>query len=180
LEEGPLDISLVMTLLGKDQPGIVEAISSVVATHGGNWQESQLARLSGRFAGFIRISTPSASAAALEAGLLKLATPALALSVDRVEQDEPDAGFARASLDLVGQDRPGILREITAALAAEGVNVGRLHTHCESAPMSGEMLFHAQADLLCPDGVSIEKLREGLEQIGQDMMVEVNLAQPND
>ncbi len=172
-----MNISFVMTLLGKDQPGIVEAISAVVAKHGGNWQDSRMARLSGRFAGFIQISAPESAARDLEHALLNLAHKGLDLRIERVDESEPETEVAHVTLDLVGQDRPGILREITAALASKGVNVIRLDTECTSAPMSGEMLFHAEADLLCPTELSFESLRESLERLGQDMMVEVNLAE---
>ncbi len=170
--------SFVMTILGKDHPGIVEAVSAVVATHGGNWQESRLARLSGRFAGFISISAPQSVAHDLENGLLGLARAGLDLRVERIDEREPEPEVARATLELVGHDRPGILREITAALTLNNVNVIRLDTDCTSAPMSGEMLFRAEADLLCPSELSFESLREALEQIGQDMMVEISLAKP--
>ena len=174
-----MNISLVMTLLGRDQPGIVEAISKVVAEHGGNWEESHMARLSDRFAGFIRVSAPQTSAGDLEAGLLSLAGKGLDLTVERSDDAETPAEVTRATLDLVGNDRPGILREITSALASQDVNVIRLETRCSSAPMSGEMLFHAKADLLCPAGLAFESLRETLERLGHDMMVEVNLAEPS-
>ncbi len=175
-----MNISLVMTLLGKDQPGIVEAVSAVVAKHGGNWKQSRMARLSGRFAGFIRISTAPDTAAALERELLALSRPDLDLSVERIDHDDPEADTTPAHLELVGNDRPGILREITAALAAKGVNVTRLETDCRSAPMSGEMLFHVDADLLCPAELPFEGLRESLERLGHDMMVEIDLAEPSD
>lgn len=167
-----------MTLLGRDQPGIVEAIAKVVADHGANWEESRMARLSDRFAGFIRVSASHAVAAELEAGLLALSSEALELHVERSDDKENPTQLSRAGLDLVGHDRPGILREITAALASKDVNVIRLETHCTSAPMSGEMLFHAEADLLCPAGLEFENLRESLERLGQDMMVEIILAEP--
>jgi len=173
-----VNISLVMTLLGKDQPGIVERVSAVVAEHGGNWEQSQMARLSGRFAGFIRISTPPDCAASLEQGLLAIAQPDLDLRVDRIDAAEPDPDTTPAHLELVGHDRPGILREITAALANQRVNVTRLETRCRSAPMSGEMLFHVDADLLCPATLTFEDLRENLEKLGHDMMVEIDLAEP--
>ena len=174
-----MNISFVMTLLGKDQPGIVEAIATVVAAHDGNWQESQLARLSGRFAGFVSITAPEARALELEKGLLALAHDGLDLRLERIDSTKAEVEVQRATLELVGQDRPGILREITAALTAEGVNVIRLNTRCTSAPMSGEILFIAEAELLCPAALSLESLREALEQLGQDLMVEVTLVAEN-
>jgi glycine cleavage system regulatory protein len=172
-----MNISFVMTLLGKDQPGIVEAIAQVVAKHGGNWQDSRMARLSGRFAGFVRISAADSVSRQLEIDLLALVRKGLDLHIERVDEGEPETEVERVTLDLVGQDRPGILREITTTLAEKGVNVVRLDTECRSAPMSGGMLFHAEADLLCPIGLSFEILRESLERHGQDMMVEINLVE---
>lgn len=168
---------IVMTLLGKDQPGIVEAVARVVAEHGGNWEDSNLARLSGRFAGFIQISAEADAAAALEADLLALSRNDLDLQVERIDKDEPTATTTEVRLTLVGNDRPGLLREITAALASAAVNVTRLETECRSAPMSGEMLFHVDADLLCPADLGYEALRERLERLGQDLMVEIDLAE---
>lgn len=175
-----MNISFVMTLLGKDQPGIIEAVSAVVEAHGGNWQESQMARLAGRFTGFISISAPEANALDLEKSLLALAHDELDLRVERVDKTIPEAAVRRASLEILGQDRPGILREITAALSSAGVNVTRLNTGCTSAPMSGETLFRAEAELLCPATLSFESLREALEQLGQDMMVDITLDETRD
>jgi len=169
-----------MTLLGRDQPGLVEAVARVVADHGGNWEESHMARLSGRFAGFIRISAESAVAAPLERDLLALSSGDLELHVERIEEDDAPSTTQSLRLELVGNDRPGILREITAAIADAGVNVSRLETECRSAPVSGGMLFHVDADLSCPADLAFELLRERLERLGQDMMVEIDLAEPAD
>ena len=80
------------------------------------------------------------------------------------------------SLDLVGQDRPGIVRQLTGALASRGINVEELTTECASAPMSGEALFKAQARLLVPESCDVQKLREDLERIAADLMVDLQLA----
>jgi glycine cleavage system regulatory protein len=88
----------------------------------------------------------------------------------------PGAGPTEAaSLELMGQDRPGIVRKLTQALASRGVNVEELHTECVSAPMSGEPLFKARARLQVPADFSIDDLRQELERIAADMMVDVTL-----
>ena len=46
---------LVLTLIGKDRPGLVEALAATVAEHGGNWVESRMCRLGGEFAGVLRV-----------------------------------------------------------------------------------------------------------------------------
>ena len=54
---------LVLTVIGRDRPGLVEAIASQIAKHGGNWEESRMAHLAGKFAGILRITTDQAKAA---------------------------------------------------------------------------------------------------------------------
>jgi glycine cleavage system regulatory protein len=78
----------------------------------------------------------------------------------------------------VGQDRPGIIRDLSRALAARRVNVEELLTSCSSAPMSGEVLFEAKADLRIPQDVSLDELRETLETIATELMVDLTLDDP--
>jgi glycine cleavage system regulatory protein len=95
-----------------------------------------------------------------------------------------DAGAANPAsldllhLDLVGHDRPGIVREITSALAARGVNVEELATEVVSAPMSGETLFQAHATLSLPQDCDPAALRGDLERIAANLMVDLTLDQP--
>jgi glycine cleavage system regulatory protein len=79
-------------------------------------------------------------------------------------------------LELIGQDRPGIVREISRVLASQGVNVEELKTECVSAPTTGQSLFRASAQLRLPAGVSEASLRSALEAVAADMMVDVELA----
>ncbi len=44
---------LVLTLIGPDRPGLVEAVAEPIAAHGGNWLESRMAHLAGQFAGIV-------------------------------------------------------------------------------------------------------------------------------
>jgi glycine cleavage system regulatory protein len=83
----------------------------------------------------------------------------------------------RASLEIVGHDRPGIVRQISAALAGQSVNVEELSSECESAPMTGEILFKAQITLQIPQGCNMELLRQNLEKIAGDLMVDFRFAE---
>jgi glycine cleavage system regulatory protein len=140
---------LVLTLIGPDRPGLVEAVAEVVAAHGGNWLESRMARLAGKFAGILRIEVSADKAAALQAALAELDARGLKVVG---EPSGGDDGHRRTHprLELVGLDRPGIVREISQLLANSGANVEELSTDRTSAPMSGEMLFQAKAGCACP------------------------------
>jgi glycine cleavage system regulatory protein len=167
--------SLVLTLLGPDRPGLVEAMAALIARHGGNWLESRMASLAGEFAGILRVEVDGESAAELETALRSLeADQGLAILVKGGREIEPPAGRLLA-LELVGTDRPGIVREVSQALAAKGVNVEELETECASAPMTGETLFRARALLRLPRGAAEEELQTALESIAEDLMVDVTL-----
>lgn len=168
--------ALVLTVIGKDQPGLVEALSDLIAQHEGSWDESRMARLAGHFAGVVQIHIDEDRAEGLIATLPTLADRGLSVSVvdsdwDRVVVDHRES----LRLELVGQDRPGIVREISRTLAALGVSVQELRTVLESAPMSGEPLFRAQAELVPPARVGFEQIRTALEQLADDMVIDITL-----
>jgi glycine cleavage system regulatory protein len=94
------------------------------------------------------------------------------------DQGDSAVGAGKFSrLEIVGHDRPGIVREIARALAQQGVNVEELSSECVSAPMSGETLFKAQARLQLPPKCDAATLRRALEKIASDLMVDVSLAE---
>jgi glycine cleavage system regulatory protein len=169
--------TLVLTLIGSDRPGLVEAVSETVARHGGNWLESRMARLAGKFAGVLRVAVPEANAAGLEADLSGLGAQGLRVLVEASPDAVPAGPSRLLELELVGQDRPGIVREISQALAGRGVNVEELTTDCVSAPMSGEQLFRARARLRAPLSLAITDLTAALEAVAHDLMVDVALGE---
>jgi glycine cleavage system regulatory protein len=169
---------LVLTLLGPDRPGLVEAIAEPIARHGGNWLESRMAHLAGKFAGILRIEVPAGQEAALVGALRGLEAAGLKLTIDAEPSAAGGAGARPFVLDLVGLDRPGIVREISHALAEHGVNIEELTTDRTTAPMSGELLFRSHARVSVPAGADPGRLRERLEQLAGDLMVQVTLAAP--
>jgi glycine cleavage system regulatory protein len=167
--------TLVLTVIGPDRPGLVDALSTTVAAHGANWLESRMAHLGGHFAGLLRVSVPEAHSAALRRALRDLEGAGLRVLVEAGDTTASDPSDRVLALELVGLDRPGIIREVSRALAQRGVNVEELDTCCESAPMSGETLFRARARLRAPAGTPVEELRTTLEKIAGELMVDLNL-----
>lgn len=167
--------SLVLTVIGPDRPGLVEALSETVADHDGSWEGSRMARLAGQFAGILEVRVPDDRTAALFKALHGLETRGLRVMIEDAHAGESAEPHRALQLELIGQDRPGIIREVSAALSAAGVNVVELSTGCSSAPMSGEMLFSATALLHHPQSRAVEELRETLEKIADDLMVDIAL-----
>jgi len=166
---------LVLTVIGDDRTGLVEALAETIASHDGNWLESRMSHLAGKFAGVLRVSVPPAQADGLRRALEGLETRGLRIVA---ESGSAEAGrYHEARLALVGSDHPGIVRDVSTVLARRRVNVEDLDTQRVDAPMSGQPLFKAVARLQLPDDVSLDDLRRDLEAVAHDLMVDVSLVE---
>lgn len=163
---------LVLTVIADDKPGLVESLSEVIVAHKGNWLESSMSQLAGKFAGILRVSVSQQYVDALVAALNEMSSE-LKLVIEQVEIEESGEQPKTCELSLVGNDRPGIIREISHALAVLSVNVEQLSTRCEPAPMSGDILFRTNASLKVPQNLSLEDLQRNLERLADDLMVEI-------
>ena len=174
--------SLILTVIGDDRPGLVGELSAVISAHQGNWLESSMAQLAGKFAGIVEVGVDAAQADALSKALGQLkglkVTVESAAAQKLCEAVSP-GGTAptgrRLKLALVGHDRIGIVREVSMVLAKHAVNVESLETHTSSAPMSAAVLFHATAELTAAPGLDAGALTQELERISQDLMVDITL-----
>lgn len=163
---------IVMTILGADRPGLVSSLSETVARHGGNWLESRMARLAGQFAGIVRVECPADSVEALVAELTSPGIPGL--TVQTVREDARESENRRTiSVEVTGNDRPGIVRELSAAIARAGGNVEELTTGLESAPMSGHPLFRASGRISIPENAAVGTVTAAIESLGGDLTVDV-------
>lgn len=172
-----MKISLVMTLIGKDRPGLVESLSAIIEAHGGNWEESRLARLAGEFAGLVHVHVPSERAVGLERALGEL--EGMSVMVARApEEREAEAETHTLELEVMGQDHPGIVRRLAQTMAARGINIEELESEVTSAAMTGQTLFRATARLEAPTSVTVEELEQELERLAADLMVDLRLAEP--
>lgn len=169
-------IDLVLTLIGPDHPGIIDSVSDVVAAHGGNWLDSRMAHLAGKFAGVLCVEVADDQVAALEEALGRLEVSGLRVVVERSEPSEPTPESAM-EIELLGLDRPGLVHEISALLAAHRINVEELDTDRGAAAHSGDPMFHAHIRVVIPDAVDVTGLRESLERLAGDLMVEIRLAE---
>ncbi|KAA0950195.1 MULTISPECIES: glycine cleavage system protein R [unclassified Pseudomonas] len=165
---------LVLTVIAPDKPGQVERVAQCIAEHGGNWLESRMARMAGQFAGILRVGVPAEAYDELVGALQGLSAHGIRVLI-------AESGIAQScewkpiAMELVGNDRPGIVRDITALLSKHGVNLERLITDVRPAPMSSDPLFHAEALLAVPLTLPLETLQVALETLADDLMVELAL-----
>ncbi|MBK6403043.1 MAG: glycine cleavage system protein R [Rhodocyclaceae bacterium] len=167
------DTHLILTTIGDDRPGLVGELSAVISAHQGNWLESSMSRLAGKFAGIVKVAMPGDKVEALKAALAGLAS--LKVIAETSADAKSAAAGRRLKLSLIGHDRIGIVREVSQVLARHAVNVEELSTRTASAPMSAEIMFHADIDLLAGHEIDARALTAELERISNDLMVDINL-----
>ena len=170
-----MSTSIVLSVVSDDHPGIIESLSEVLANHGGNWTESSMLSLAGKFAGILLTSLPEEQADAFIDNLKLLEKEGMQIVAQRTGTALPIQGKREFTLDLVGQDHPGIVHDITRILASHQINVLELETHCQSASMSGESLFLAHARLLVLDETSMEDFQDEIEDLANELMVDIKL-----
>jgi len=171
-----MNSTLVLTIISADRPGLVSQLSTVIADHGGNWLESRMTHLGGHFAGILRIELPAEQEGKLLTALCALESQGLTIHTHSDSAASATSGQL-VTVTVVGHDRPGIVRQISQVFAELRVNVEDLASHCESAPMSGETHFHATATVQLPPTCSLDQLRQALEALATDLMVDINVRQ---
>jgi glycine cleavage system regulatory protein len=170
--------TLVMTVIGADRPGLVQMVAARVADYGGNWLESRMCHLGGQFAGILRVEVAGERRDELVKALQALEADGLRVIIHAeagAKLPVAAGNGALAHVEIVGQDRPGILRSVSGVFAAHGVNVEELASERVSAPMGGGTLFQARATVSVPANVKLAAVRADLEKIAADLMVDVKL-----
>ena len=168
---------MIVTISGPDRAGLVERLADVVAEHSGNWEHCRMVHLADRFVGLLQIRVSGANQQELEAALRTIDGLDVMLAATRGEPDKAPAPGGCLSLELLGSDHPGIVRDVFAALAKANLNVEELNTSTEAAPDSGGMLFRASARLAPQPGLDQDALRAALSAIAMDLMVDLKLSE---
>lgn len=174
--------TLVLTFIAEDRPGLVERLSETVAAEGGNWLESRMAHLAEKFAGIAMVEIPDGKSSSLEKALRALEAEGFHLTVEEAARARPAEPPRQSTsegplfnLDLIGPDQPGILRDISHCLAERGVTVEEMETDIRDAPMSGGVMFYAQARIRAPENLTRAELQQALEALANSLMVDITL-----
>ncbi len=168
---------MVITVLGNDRAGLVDALSGAITRHGGNWERSEMIELAGKFAGVVLVTVAPSKADGLKAELDTIDSSGLLnieVSVARSTETPPGRLF---NVDVTGQDHPGIVHEISHALAANGCSINEFSSEVVPAPMGGQM-FVAVAVVQAPETMSQGELSDLLENVASDLMVDVEADAP--
>ena len=175
-EAAPNTTALVATVVGPDRPGIVAALSERGQRHGASWTASRMERVAGEFAGMVHFEVPRDNAQALADALRGLEPTGLKVTVATSAAVAPAGGWRSLDLELIGDDRVGIVADLTRALAERGITIESLQTQTE--PRAGAAArFKVNAHLLAPASMDIEALRARLGELAQALMLDIALGE---
>jgi glycine cleavage system regulatory protein len=166
---------MVFTFIGADKPGLVEKLAQTVGSHSGNWLESRMSELAGQFAGIVSVAVSEAQLPTLRAALMELSGEEMTIVVATADHRGVNDDCRNLKLSIVGNDRPGIVREVSTALAARCINVREMDTTISSAPMSGVPQFQATARIQVPQALDLAELSRQLDAIADALSVAIDL-----
>ena len=166
--------SVILSVSGSDRPGLTQALAAAVLSAGGNWLESHLSRLGGLYVGSVLVALEPDRIDALRAAVRAVDAQGLDVRIAPTVE-APCAEGEAVDLSLVGQDRPGIVRQVTAVLSGLEVNIETFQTRIDAEPHSGAPLFRLDARLRLPQGLKVAAVQAGLEAISAEIMVDTAL-----
>lgn len=166
---------MVLSVVGSDRPGLTKALAAAVLAAGGNWLESHLSRLGGLYVGSVLVELAAGGVDGLRSAVAAVDAQGLEVRIAPAIE-EPGAGGEALGFSLVGQDRPGIVSQVTAALSGLGANIETFETWVAAEPHSGAALFHMEAQLRLPPGLEAARVQSALEDISAEIMVDIALS----
>ncbi|MDD2920201.1 ACT domain-containing protein [Rhodoferax sp.] len=171
--------SLIVSVVGPDRPGIVSLLSSKAQGFGTNWAASRMANLAGQFAGIVHLEVAPEKADLLADALRSLESSDLRVVIARSGGEQAAQGQRIVKLELVGPDRPGIVHDLSSALAQRGVSIEDLHTEIVSDNLSAGHLFKVKAVLLVPKNVGNDTVRQALDALASELTLDIALGADN-
>jgi glycine cleavage system regulatory protein len=167
--------TLILSVIGSDRPGLTQALAAAVLSAGGNWLESHLSRLGGLYVGSVLVELEADGVEALRSAVQAVDAQGLEVRIAPAVE-APGAGGDEVLFSLVGQDRPGIVHQVTAVFSGLHVNIEAFETRISPEPYSGAPLFHLEARLRLPPALTAEEVQAALEAISGEIMVDISLA----
>jgi len=167
---------MILFSVGKDRPGIVDDVSTLLFEHGANIEDSRMAVMGGRFSIMTLFSCTSDQADSIKVDLGDLRKRGLETSLH--EAEDPTAVSGQPGLPLkfevIAMDHPGIVQKVVHLLHRQNVNIESLDTQVNRAPLSGAPLFDLILEAKVPVETSIARVKEDLTELATEMNLDLN------
>jgi glycine cleavage system regulatory protein len=163
---------IIFTLVGQDKPKLISSLANTVYDMGGNWLGSNLSHMAGHFAGFVHVTLPEAK----HSELIELFAKHPDLKIHVLSGQDTSTLFERtAQIEIMGNDRAGIVQELTEILNHFNLNIIKFASSLESAPNWGNPLFKAKVLISIANDFDFDDLTGDLEAVANDLMVDIEI-----
>ncbi len=164
----------VLSVVGSDRPGLTKALAAAVLSAGGNWRDSHLSQLGGLYVGSVLVELQADAVDELRSAVRAVDAHGLDVRIaPALEAPGPEGEALR--FHLVGQDRPGIVDQVTAVLTGLAANIETFKSWISAEPYSGIPLFNMEAALRLPPALAVSQVQAALEEISAEIMVDISL-----
>jgi glycine cleavage system transcriptional repressor len=166
---------MILFVIGKDRPGIVDDVSTILFEGGANIEDSRMAVMGGCFSVMILFSCIPEQLEVLKADLKGLEKLGLELSLHRAEDptDVPRQAMLPLKMEVLAMDHPGIVQKVVHLLRQYDVNIESLTTRIAQAPLSGAPIFNLNLEMGVPSEKSIVEVKEALDRLAADMNLDL-------
>jgi glycine cleavage system transcriptional repressor len=164
--------SYVLSLTGRDRPGIVAALTRVLLDHGLNIEDAEMAILRGRFAVMLVLGAPDGlDEPSLRDGLERARADVglETVSLTEVELLGAERAEPTHAISVYGADHPGIVHGVAEVLAQNGVNIVDLSTRVVGA------LYVMLLEVSLPASLDEAGLQEMLDRVAREQGVDVSV-----
>jgi glycine cleavage system regulatory protein len=165
----------VLTIIGRDRAGVVASLADVVRFHDGNWKRSELAEIAGTFAGVVVVEVGDDHVDELLTNLLVLRDQGLHVTAQQVEEPVAASDSDEVRLRLTGEDRPGVVHEISTAISDAGISISRLGTVTDLPGEDGGRRFEITAQLTVPVETDLDGFLDALTAVGDSLGIDVTV-----
>ncbi len=169
----------ILTFIGDDQPGFVQSIAEVISDWEGNWLESRMSQLEGKFAGLARIGVSVENTEPLKLALYNLSENKFTLGIEDVNESVTGE-LQKYQLSILGHDRPGIVHEVTRTLAKHNINLLEMSSNIIAAAMTGIPMFSADVTVEVDSQADIEAIDNQLADIATELGLDIMFSEMKD
>lgn len=161
--------TIVTTVSGVTEPGIIKSLAEITRKHGGEWQMSKVIKLGGQFTALFEVTIEAESQPQLESDFVAH-FPALYFSYALAADHSPST-YQTAKFVFDCNDRPGLTRDIDDILADLEVELESLECHRLAVIGMGSPVFSSTLTLAIPESISSQRVIESLEGLSEDVRV---------
>ena len=157
---------IVISAVGPDRTGVVQDLTKVILSCGGNIEESRMTTLGSEFAMLLLVSGNWATLNKLEQGLEKLGTSnGLTIGIRKTDEKAPSGDRMPYAVDIVSLDQQGIVFNLANFFASKDIEIADVATRSYAAAHTGSPMFAIQMAINVPSTVHIAQLREEFLEI---------------